>query len=403
MKSSTKYLKISLNICGMIILILFCFWLLPKLLVYFMPFVIAGIIACIANPIVRFLEKKIKLKRKAGSAFVIILVLAAVVFACYELISLLIREIIGFAENAPAVWKSVSETIRKTGESISSAFGRLPQSAQDWLESVGDSIIESLSTWISTLGERVANVAGNTASNIPLMIVSVIMCILACYLFVAERDYLAAIAGKFLPQSVTERMEVVRNSMKTAVGGYFKAQFKIMGVVYVIIFAGLLILRVKYAFLIALLIAFMDFLPFFGTGTIMWPWAVIAFLQDNYFMAVGLMIVWAISQLVRQFIQPKLLSTSVGMPAIPTLLLLYVGFRLGGAIGLIIAVPIGMIVINLYKAGMFSNFVYGIKILAKDLAKRRVFTHDELVSEGIITDDDTKEDSKDDFDFCKRK
>ena len=61
-------------------------------------------------------------------------------------------------------------------------------------------------------------------------------------------------------------MSMVMYNLKYAVGGYFKAQFKIMAVVGLILLCGFLILGVDYAFLLAILIAFLDFLPFFGTG-----------------------------------------------------------------------------------------------------------------------------------------
>ena len=153
--------------------------------------------------------------------------------------------------------------------------------------------------------------------------------------------------------------------------------------VYIVIVIGLLILRVKYAFLIALLIAFLDFLPLFGTGTVMWPWAAYALVQRDYKFAIGMMVIWGLSQLVRQLIQPKLVGDSLGMPAIPTIVLLYVGFRVGGAMGLIIAVPIGMIVYNLYRAGLFSNFIYSTRMLLNDFRRMRIFTSEELKQEGI--------------------
>ena len=71
------------------------------------------------------------------------------------------------------------------------------------------------------------------------------------------------------------------------------------------------------------------------------------------------------------------------MPAIPTLILLYVGFRIKGALGLILAVPIGMIVYNLYKAGPFSNFIYSTRMLLSDFRRMRNFTPQELEAEGI--------------------
>ena len=197
--------------------------------------------------------------------------------------------------------------------------------------------------------------------------------------------------GKFIfsviPEHMKERYYIVIGTMKSAVGGYFKAQFKIMVFVYFVIFIGFLVLRIDYAFLIALLIAFLDFLPFFGTGAVMWPWALYLVIQKDYKFALGMMVVWGLSQLVRQLIQPKFVGDSIGMPAIPTLILLYVGFRVGGALGLILAVPIGMIIYNLYKAGLFSNFIYSTKMLLADFRKMRIFTPEELESEGIKDDD----------------
>ena len=358
-------------------------WLLPKVLVYFMPFVIAIIIALIASPLVKFLESKIKIKRKAGSAFVIILTLALVVFVLYLLVSILVTQVSGFAGSIPKIWGSISGTVRSANENWSFYLNRLPAGFGAWLDTTADGISESLSEWVASLGEKTADFASNLVKNLPLTIVGIIMCILASYLFVAERDYLNSLADKLINPYIRKRWDVVKQTLKSAVGGYFKAQFKIMCFVYVILFIGLLVLQVKYAFLIAFLIAFLDFLPFFGTGAVMWPWALIAAMQKNYRFAIGMMIVWAVSQLVRQLIQPKFVGDSVGMKPIPTLILLYLGFRLGGALGLIIAVPIGMIIVNLYRAGLFSNVVYSTKILAKDIARLRKFTPEELKCEGI--------------------
>lgn len=186
---------------------------------------------------------------------------------------------------------------------------------------------------------------------------------------------------KLTPNSLLNRWDVVYTALKGAVGGYFRAQFKIMGVVFLILLVGMMILGVDYAILLALLIAFLDFLPFFGTGAVMWPWAVYQLLEQNYKMAVGLLIIWGVSQLVRQLIQPKMVGDSIGLEPIPTLFLLYVGFRIGGAFGLIIAVPIGMIIVSLYRAGMFSNFVKSVKILFQDAGAFRKISDEEMDAE----------------------
>ncbi len=394
MKQSTKYLKILFNYLFAIIIALLIIFALPWALEFFWPFVVAAVIAAIANPMVRFLERKMKIKRKAGSVVVIVLTIALVGAACYGIVYVLVSELVGFFTSAPDMWAKVSGSLRSLSLEIGKKYALLPKGSRDFFENLGENIYDSLSSFGSTIGERAAQSAGNGVKNAPQVLIGIIMCVLASYLFVAEREQIGKLVRRILPKHLQERFVIVTATMKSAVGGYFKAQFKIMGFVYIVLFLGFLILGIDYAFLIALFIALLDFLPFFGTGAAMWPWALYAVIQKDYKFAIGMMVVWGLSQLVRQFIQPKLVGDSIGMPAIPTLILLYVGFRIKGAFGLIVAVPIGMIVYNLYKAGLFSNFIYSTKMLLDDFRKMRIFTREELEAEGLVPDEADEEDKK---------
>ena len=370
----------------MIGLVVFCLWILPKVVSFFMPFVIAGIVALIANPIVRFLEKKIKIKRKAGTFVVIVFVLAAVCFVIYAVIAKLIHEFIGFTQIAPQLWQDIVNTISKININANSKlFRNIGPDFNTTISKITNTIGDAIASGVHSQIFEILNPDGNSGivSSVPTIIISFIMTILASYMFVADVEFLNKMRNKLFPDGTSSRVRIVIDSMKSAVGGYFSAQLKIMAVVYVVLLIGFTIMKVEFSALVALLIAILDFLPFFGTGTVMIPWAIVVLFQSNYKLALGIFVTWAISQIVRQVIQPKLLSDSMGLPPIPTLFLLYVGFRLGGALGLIFAVPIGMILYNLYKAGVFSNFIYSIKILYKDFTKIRRFTDDELKDEGI--------------------
>ncbi|MDO4966255.1 MAG: sporulation integral membrane protein YtvI [Lachnospiraceae bacterium] len=386
MKISKKYLKISINIATMIALVAFCIWGLPVIIRFMMPFIIAAIVALIAEPIVRFLEKHIKIKRKWGSAVVIILVLAIIGFICYAAIAKLVHEITGFVQIAPNLWNSMVNTITnvKTPDG-KYLFNNMIANNREMAAKIGKAVSDAVAGGIETSINRATDLENDTniAASVPNAIISIIMTILASYMFVADGEYIPNLFKRIVPEGVSNRWKIVTNSMKTAVGGYFSAQLKIMVVVYIILLIGLAILGVDYAALVALLIAVLDFLPFFGTGTVMCPWAIIAFLGSNYKLGVGLLITWGVSQLVRQLIQPKLLSDSMGLPPIPTLFLLYVGYKFGGALGLIFAVPAGMIIYNLYKAGVFSNFTWSIKMLSKDFTRLRRFTDEDLKNEGL--------------------
>lgn len=90
-------------------------------------------------------------------------------------------------------------------------------------------------------------------------------------------------------------------------------------------------------------------------------------------MAIGLLIIYAVSQLVRQLIQPKLLGDSIGLNPFATLFFMYLGYQWGSVLGMIVAVPIAMIIINLFKAGVFDNFIYTIRLLIDDINTRRKY------------------------------
>lgn len=88
-------------------------------------------------------------------------------------------------------------------------------------------------------------------------------------------------------------------------------------------------------------------------------------------MLVGLIVLYVITQLVRQLIQPKLVGDSMGIKPLLTLVLLYAGYRVGGVFGMIFAVPAGLIAINLYKAGAFDYILDDVRILGEGILKLR--------------------------------
>ena len=136
---------------------------------------------------------------------------------------------------------------------------------------------------------------------------------------------------------------------------------------YVLLLVGLTVLKVRYSMLIALLMAFLDFLPFFGTGIVLVPWAVVTVIGGNYLRAIGFLVIWGAGQLFRQLIQPKIMGESIGMEPIPTLFLLFIGYRIAGVGGMLIAVPLGIIIVNMNEAGFFDTPKYSIRMLVRNI------------------------------------
>jgi len=118
--------------------------------------------------------------------------------------------------------------------------------------------------------------------------------------------------------------------------GFLKAEFKLTFITAVIVFTGLLILRVEHALSIALIVWILDFLPYLGAILVFLPWVIYCFASGNIFLGICLSILYGLIVLQRQLIKPKILSSSIGISPLLTLLTMYAGFKLIGIVGIVI-------------------------------------------------------------------
>ncbi len=342
-----------------------------KGLIFFLPFTIGWFLSFMARPLVTLLEKRLKIVKKFGSVITIVLVLAICGGVIYLAISFLWSEIRDLIEKFPTLYAELEAGLAKIGNRGSEVFHLLPESLRTSWNSMIANLDDSIGALFSKISEPTVEVAGSVAKSIPSVFVGVIVTFVAAYFFTAQKDEVLVWAKKVTPDPIVNRMTLVMDNLKYAVGGYFVAQFKIMGVVLVILAIGFWLLKLRFALLIALLTAMLDFLPFFGTGTVLWPWMLYKVLVGDYRMAIFLLIIYAITQVTRQLIQPKLVSDSMGLNPIYTLFLLYTGYKVGGIIAMIFAVPVGLIVLNLYKAGAFDYILDDIWVLAEGIMSLR--------------------------------
>lgn len=373
MQDKDIYKRILVNFLITLIAVLLCVFFLGDVLKFFLPFVIGFIIAAIANPMVRFLEKKLKVKRKYGSAIIIVFVLVVVIAVLYVIIYFLVKQLIDLITDLPELLLEAQKLINDISNNLQGFYNKLPDGIQDGIGSMGNSLETWLEKAISETDMPSISNAGNYVGGLIEGILIGIITILAAYFFIADRDKLVAGLKKIVPETMQQYYLLVTNNIKSAIGGYFKAQFKIMLIIIVILFIGFEALGVNYSFLLALLTAFLDLLPVFGTGTIIGPWFVIEVITGNYIKAVVLAVLYLVCQFTKQLLQPKMVGDSVGLNPLLTLFFMFVGYRLGGILGMIIGIPVGMIIVNFYNVGIFDRLIRGFKIISKSINDYRKY------------------------------
>ncbi len=342
-------------------------FVVPKALGFFMPFVIGWIIALIANPLVRVLEKRVKIARKHSSVIITILVLGAVVLVIYCLAVVLFRQAVSFLEDLPIMIEEIQLQLNLLARNMQGLYDILPTDMKDIFSDAGSSLIGAITNFLSNISISPLDGAGSLVKNVAEFFFMAIITMLSAYFFISERETVMKLWQKILPSSLAENFNLIKENFAKAIGGYFKAQFKIMFIITGILLIGFWIIDVKYAYLLALGVAALDFLPVFGTGTVIFPWAFFELISGNYYNALCLIIIYFVCQLARQLLQPKMVGDSVGLNPLASLLFMFIGYRVKGILGMIVAIPLGMVLISLYRAGVFDHLIKGARILGQDI------------------------------------
>ncbi len=371
MEDGRRILRILLNILVPIteILVVFAFGLWA--LKFFMPFVIGWLIAMVANPLVKLLDRRLKLVRRHSSVVTVAAVLAFVIGGIYFLISRIAAELRNLAGDLPGLFETARLEVAAALDSLNRMMVRMPQGIQDSFNQFNNNLGAFASSVVQKIAFPTVTVAGNVARGIPAALVYSIVVILSSYFFIVEHEQIRGFVRRLIPENAGTYMGLFRKELKTLIGGYFLAQFRIMFVVAAILTAGFVGLGVPYSLLLAILIAVLDFLPLFGTGTALFPWALVKLLSGETAFAAGLVLLYVLTQVVRQIIQPKIVGDSMGIPPLLTLFFLYVGFKLHGISGMILAVPAGLAGVKLYQYGAFDSLTGQIRLLIQEINRFR--------------------------------
>ena len=375
MKEKTLlYVKIVVNLLLCILVAVLVIWLGPKLLSFFLPFVIALIVSAIANPLVNFLERKVKILRKYSSAVIIVCVLALLFGLIYFVLWGAIQglqALFGEMDNIIATFLGFLDEFRLALSNLSIA---LPDSLHEAIQSLDSSIETTLTGFAKTLMEQInLSAAGSYLNNALNVLILIIISILATYFVMIDRNKLSLAVSRFVPMSIQQYYHVVMDNIKTAVGGYLKTQLKLMIIIMLALLLGFKLLDVEYALLLAFITAVLDFLPVFGTGTIIGPWVVFEVISGDYLYAVFLVIIYLVCLLLKQLLQPKIMGDSVGLSPLYALFFMFVGYRINGIIGMIIGIPVGMVLLSFYRAGFFNRILKGFKIIIHDINEFRKY------------------------------
>ena len=303
----------------------FFLYFLPKLLFFFLPFTLGAIIAFCLNPLISFLQKSFPfLKKKQISLVLTLTIFALFFYLCFCLMQL----------GLPMLKQRIS---------------RLPLEIQDLKRQLEKMIEENLPYFPPFIQ--------NLLSDLPGTLDGIGRTMMNKWTSPALQFSLQVVSG----------LQLLKEDGKKILKGYVWAQIQIMFCVFILLSVGFSLLRVELAIPLAFLTAFLDALPVFGVGFIMWPWMALILLKGKFLFFLALLLIYILSQMIRQILQPKIIGDAVGLPPLLALIFLFLGYKLYGISGMVLALPVGMLLVRFYHYGAFSGFFSAGKTLGKML------------------------------------
>lgn len=301
------------------------------------PFLLGGTLALMSEPMVGFLVKRLKFRRGAAAGIGVTASFFLLLLLLLLLCALILREIGILVGILPNLEESLSGGLSALSTWALTLASRLPPGIREVLERNIQEFFSGSSQFLQQTFRFLLSFTGGVLSQIPGSALVAGTAIISSYMISVRLPGIRQYLRRRIPQERLRKFIQSAKRLKTALLGWLKAQLKLMGLTWVILTMGLVLLRVTYAPLWAAAISLVDAFPILGTGTVMLPWALVSFLQGETVRAVGLLSVYAVVSLTRSVMEPKLLGSHLGLDPLVTLAALYAGFKLWGFGGMVLA------------------------------------------------------------------
>lgn len=358
---SKEFTKNILNI----IIPVFCFIIvilfLPILVKFLFPFLIGFLISLIIKPIVDKIEKIPFLKKTHASIFILLTLFVILFILGYLGFSLLYDKSYLFLKDLPEQYQNLKLKLDIFIKEHNDFIVHLPSNIRTNVLNFSTNLDKEIVNLSQKLIKPTLTFSIDLLTSFPSILINTLFIIFSTYQFSSNSEkYTEWFKKKFSNDKIEHFIEL-KNEAIDIFKKWLIAQFKIMFFVWLVLFVGLLIIKSKNAFAMASLIAFLDFLPAFGVGFIMFPWILISLLNGNFYFTFGLIIIYVLTQITRNFLQPIFCGVEFGLNALTTMIAIFIGFQLKGLVGMIFAIPIYTMIVFLYRNHFFDNFADSLK------------------------------------------
>ena len=343
------------------------------------PFIVAFVLAYALQRPIKWAKKKLRLKSHGIISFLLVLLVVLIVMGVLSIaVLVLFNELKDFASYLTTQFSSIDELIVTLENYAMGVIVRLPEGIR---ETVGDYVTDAFDSLgkgqaeldLSMLSAPLSG-AWSVVKSLPSTILSIVVAVVSCFFMASDYDKVKDLFLSFFSESKRKSLVKTKRTAIKAIAKLLKAYITIMAITFAEMFLGLFLLKLigvydgSYIAIISFVTCIIDIIPVLGTGTVLIPWAVYNLIFGNFGMGIGLLVIYAAITVIRQIVEPKLVANQAGLPAIVTIMAMFLGVRIFGALGIIL-LPFTVIILKLlYDEGvLFSKKSVSQKAVAKEI------------------------------------
>jgi sporulation integral membrane protein YtvI len=302
---------------------------------YTLPFVLAIAFAlCLKRP-TRFLMNRFKFTSAAAALITTITFFTVIIIIFSLTITAITNEVIKLTETLSSYAAEQSHEMNPLIDRLHDFYNDLDPVI---VKSINDALASTASTaakLTADIGKIVLTAFFSLVYSIPYLLMVVIFTLIATYFF--TKDISKSRGNVFGPlfNNNADRILNIYKEAKRMLFGYLRSYLIIVFITFIVTLIGFLILGVRYAFVLSILCGFLDFLPILGTIVIYLPLIIYYLAQGNLFIGIGLIGLYVFIAFGRQVIEPKIVSSSLGLHPVAVLAAIFIGLKAHGIIGMI--------------------------------------------------------------------
>jgi len=328
------------------------------------PFLFAFFIAAALQRPMNFFQHKFKIK-KSFSAIMLVLV--------FYLLILAVIVVIGMRLWAGA--RDFTNIITQQIETLPDVLIGLAMRISELAQRLPESMAENVNTWLTynvtnplTYDEDGAlvglvshinfewfraPVSGvlTAAGRIPTIVLASLVTIITTFFMTTSYDDISNSIKRQLSPKRQDGLSATKRIVFSSLGKLLRANLILMAITGVLLAIGLLLLQWiglyggGHLLAIVLITAAVDILPGLGTATVLIPWGLYSLIMGNIGLGIGLLVILVVITVIRQVLDPKVMASNLGLPAIATIAAMYIGLQLFGFIGVIL-MPVLMTIVK---------------------------------------------------------